>query len=138
MKFCLQAHFFKIFGHAKFQLSIPCTHRAKKLFVENRELKFCMSKHLQKMYLETKFQPFLLIINRDIGWATWRSMIHLTFHRLYTSTDNNTAFQTPYQNNMQASMASFKGCHSIESTRYEGVLKRRDTSFDQLTENRRS
>ena len=33
----------------------------------DRELKFFMSKHLQNMCLETKFQPFLFINNRDIG-----------------------------------------------------------------------
>ena len=34
LKFGLQAHFLKMFGHAKFQLSIPCTHRAMNLLVE--------------------------------------------------------------------------------------------------------
>ena len=34
LKFCFQAHFVKMFGHAKFQLSIPCTHRAMNLLVE--------------------------------------------------------------------------------------------------------
>ena len=34
LKFGLQAHFFKIFGHAKFQLSITCTFRVTKLLVE--------------------------------------------------------------------------------------------------------
>ena len=37
------------------------------------ELIFWMCKHLEKMCLETKFQPFLFINKRDIGWATWRS-----------------------------------------------------------------
>ena len=34
LKFCFQAHFVKIFGHTKFQLSISCTSRAIKLLVE--------------------------------------------------------------------------------------------------------
>ena len=33
LKFGLQAHFVKIFGHAKFKLSISSTFKAKKLLV---------------------------------------------------------------------------------------------------------
>ena len=34
LKFGLQAHFLKMFGHTKFQLSITCTFRIMKLLVE--------------------------------------------------------------------------------------------------------
>ena len=34
LKFGLQAHFFKVFGHAKFQLSITSTLKVIKLLVE--------------------------------------------------------------------------------------------------------
>ena len=83
LKFGLQAHLVKVFGHAKFQLSISCTFIVMKHLVENtkyttknfhnfestrdRELKFCLSKHLVKMCLETKFQPFRLRNDKDIG-----------------------------------------------------------------------
>ena len=33
LKFGLQAHLFKMFGHAKFQLSISCTFKVMKVFV---------------------------------------------------------------------------------------------------------
>ena len=33
LKFGVQAHFLKMFGHAKFQLSISCTFKAMKLLV---------------------------------------------------------------------------------------------------------
>ena len=33
LKFGLQAHFLKVFGHAKFQLSISCTFKVMKVFV---------------------------------------------------------------------------------------------------------
>ena len=35
LKFGLQAHFFKMFGHAKFQLSISSTFKVMKLFSES-------------------------------------------------------------------------------------------------------
>ena len=35
------------------------------------------------MCLETKFQPFLLINNRDMSEPLDVPVIHLTFHRLY-------------------------------------------------------
>ena len=96
LKFCFRAHFFKMFWHSKFQLSIIFTFRVIILLVDESvisvklsyfpgyhsitsestsdgELKFWMSKYLEKMCLETKFQPFLFINNRDIGWSTWRS-----------------------------------------------------------------
>ena len=92
LKFCFQAHFLKMFGHTKFQLSITCTFRLMKLLVEitkylhlkfdnsesksDRELKFCVSKHLQKMCLETKFQPFRLRNDGDIERSTWNAKIH--------------------------------------------------------------
>ena len=34
LKFGVQAHFFKMFGHTKFQLSISCTFKVMKLLVE--------------------------------------------------------------------------------------------------------
>ena len=34
LKFGLQAHFVKVFGHTKFQLSISCTFKDIKLLVE--------------------------------------------------------------------------------------------------------
>ena len=34
LKFCFQAHFLKVFGHTKFQLSISCTFKVMKLLVE--------------------------------------------------------------------------------------------------------
>ena len=34
LKFSLQAHFLKMFGHTKFQLSISCTFKAMKILVE--------------------------------------------------------------------------------------------------------
>ena len=34
LKFGLQAHFFKMFGHAKFQLSISCYFKVMKLLVK--------------------------------------------------------------------------------------------------------
>ena len=34
LKFGLQAHFFKMFGHTKFQLSIYCTFKVMKLLVK--------------------------------------------------------------------------------------------------------
>ena len=34
LKFGLQAHFLKVFGHTKFQLSISCTFKVMKLLVE--------------------------------------------------------------------------------------------------------
>ena len=58
LKFGLQAHFLKVFGHTKFQLSISYTFKVMKLLVEitkyitkslitesirDRELKFCLS-----------------------------------------------------------------------------------------------
>ena len=86
LKFGLQSHFSKMFGHIKFQLSITCTFRVIKLLVEitkylhfkfdnfestrDRELKICVSKHLEKMCLETKFQPFLLRNDEDIECPT--------------------------------------------------------------------
>ena len=33
LKFCFQAHFLKMFGHTKFQLSISWTHRAMNLLL---------------------------------------------------------------------------------------------------------
>ena len=64
LKFGLQAHFLKVFGHTKFQLSISYTFKVMRLLDDvfsdfhlklhssvstaDRELIFCMSKHLQK------------------------------------------------------------------------------------------
>ena len=59
--------FLQMFGHAKFQLSVFHKKLLSSVSAGDEELKFCMSKHLQKMCLETKFLPFLVIHNRDIG-----------------------------------------------------------------------
>ena len=72
LKFGLQAHFLKVFGHTKLQLPISCTFKVMILLVmylvistmkvllqeRDREVKFCMQKHFEKMCLATKFQPY--------------------------------------------------------------------------------
>ena len=98
LKFGLQAHLFKVFGYAKFQLSIFFTLRVMKLLVEifsnihkkfdnfesrsDRELKFGMLKHLEKMCLETKFQPFRFRNDKDIDIQIDVRVSNLTFLRL--------------------------------------------------------
>ena len=100
LKFGLQAHFLKMFGLTKFQLSITCTFRVMKLLVkvtkylhkkfhnsqskEDRELKFGMPKDLQKMCLETKFQPFRFRNDKDIDVQIDVHVSNLTFLRLYS------------------------------------------------------
>ena len=74
LKFGLLAHFPRVFGHTKFQLSISCTFKVMKLLVEitkyttktftTLKVQYIESWNylcpiiLKKMCLETKFQPF--------------------------------------------------------------------------------
>ena len=84
------------------------------------ELKFWMSKHIEKMCLETKFQAFLFINNRDKGWATWPSCdpldVPLTVRKSTYKIDSIQEVPTPksgtfYTRTPQINIFNENHCH---------------------------